>query len=366
MGHNNIESVPENLFFNVVSIYVFNLINNPLNNIEAEPLLGLPVVHIKTSKYQICCVISPEVICDATKPWSFSCFELLPTHTFKVAFFCVSCCIIVINIFSFIWNVAKLYKQRLSQRTRGTIAGPYNIIICFLCAGHTLLGIYILVIWVSDQYVGEFFVLKENQWINSFFCSSAHTLSLFFCLNIPLIHLFLSLSRLMVVKSPFESKFKSAFFVSKIMVILTVFLLIFTVSTNVIFKLYVGVPSRTCLPLVDVDNPEFSKAVMLIVAAIQLTTVSLSVIMNYLTVQYIKETKQRVGDTSVSPTTILQLILLALSHVLCWLPSSTIFLSVLFLGRPSMTLLLHTVVFILPLNSLTNPVVFAVFAIAQK
>ncbi len=68
----------------------------------------------------------------------------------------------------------------------------------------------------------------------------------------------------------------------------------------------------------------------------------------------------------VSSTVKTQLILLILSHILCWLPSSTIFLSLLFIGRHSITLLLWTAVIILPLNSVANPVVFAVFALLQR
>ncbi len=255
LGHNNIGSIPNHVFFHVVRIQFLSLINNPLNNIEAEPFLQLPVFYVKTTKYQICCVTSPKVICNATKPWSFSCFELLPAKTFKLAFVCVSCCVIVINIFSFLWNVGKVQKHYFSQRTKDTTAGPYNIIICFLYVGHTLFGICILVIWASDQYFGQNIIFQENQWINSFFCSSAFILSLFYSLIIPLSHLFLSLSRLMVVKSPFESKFKSAIFVSKNMMIITIFVFLFTVSTTIIFKHHVGVPSRTCLPYGDVDNP---------------------------------------------------------------------------------------------------------------
>ncbi len=105
---------------------------------------------------------------------------------------------------------------------------------------------------------------------------------------------------------------------------------------------------------------------MLIVAAAQLATTTLSVIMNYLTVQYIKGTKQSVGGAGVSSTIKLQLFLLPLSHVLCLLPSSTIFLLLLFLDRHSMNLLLWTVVLILPLNSLTDPVGFAMFSQLQR
>ena len=223
LGHNNIKSIPENVFLDVVSIHVLNLINNPLNNIEAESLIGIPIFYLKTTEHQICCVMSPEVICNATGLWSFSCFELLPDKSFKLVFVCILCCVVVINIFSFVLNIAKLHKHHLSQRTRDTTAGPYNIIICFLYAAHILIGMYILAIWASDQYFGELFVLKEKQWINSFFCTSACTLSLFYSLNIPLSHLFLSFSRLMVVKSPFESSFKSVIFVSQLMVIIMVF-----------------------------------------------------------------------------------------------------------------------------------------------
>ncbi len=170
----------------------------------------------------------------------------------------------------------------------------------------------------------------------------------------------------MVVKSPFESSFKSVIFVSQLMVIIMVFEFLFAVSTTIIFKLYIGVPSRTCLLFVDIENPSFSKVIMLIVAAAQLATTTLSVIMNYLTVQYIKGTKQSVGGAGVSSTIKLQLFLLPLSHVLYLLPSSTIFLLLLFLDRHSMNLLLWTVVLILPLNSLTDPVGFAMFSQLQR
>ena len=79
-------------------------------------------------------------------------------------------------------------------------------------------------------------------------------------------------------------------------------------------------------------------------------------------VQHIKESQANIGPKkSVSVGSTIQIILLTLSNVLCWLPSSTVYLAALFLERYPIEMTMWTTGIVMSLNSVINPIIVLIF-----
>ena len=188
--------------------------------------------------------------------------------------------------------------------------------------------------------------------LNFFFITS-------YILLIPHCLCFLALSRFMVIKYPFDSKFKSTKFVFKCLVILFSSIIgivgAYTHATDTSL-------SFLCSPFID---PTFSYLEMKIFTSltfsIQLFSASFISYLHYKIVQLLKKS-QRIRDETggLSWSLKLQLILLSVSNIMCWIPSTIIHLSIIFLERYPSELLMWTTMFAVPVNSIINPITFIV------
>ena len=98
-----------------------------------------------------------------------------------------------------------------------------------------------------------------------------------------------------------------------------------------------------------------------LIFSIQLISASFISYLHYKIVQLLKES-QRIRDQSgsLSWSLKLQLISLSVSNIICWIPSTIIHLSSIFLERYPNELLMWTTVFAVPINSIINPITFIV------
>ena len=83
-----------------------------------------------------------------------------------------------------------------------------------------MLALYLMITWSNDIYYGNMFFLESDQWKNSKLCALNFFFITSYILLIPHCLCFLALSRFMVIKYPFDSKFKSTKFVFKCLLIL--------------------------------------------------------------------------------------------------------------------------------------------------
>ena len=322
----------------------------------------LIIRYIFTHEYKICCLIISDFVYLSLESGLFSCSSLLPNLSLKISFVCVSCLILLLNSKSFSVNLKTVHKHYFSSKpSQKTVdkGGPYNIIVYSVNIGHLMLALYLIITWSNDIYYGNMFFLESDQWKNSKLCALNFFFITTYILLIPHCLCFLALSRFMVIKYPFDSKFKSTKFVFKCLVILFSSIIgiagAYTRATDTSL-------SFLCSPFID---PTFSylekKIFTSLTFSIQLFSASFISYLHYKIVQLLKKS-QRIRDETgaLSWSLKLQLILLSVSNIICWIPSTIIHLSSIFLERYPNELLMWTTVFAVPINSVINPITFIV------
>ena len=234
------------------------------------------------------------------------------------------------------------------------IATKFNDLIC---------GLYLCNIWVSDIMLEGTYLIKEEIWKSHPLCFIVFFLILYFTFWGLFLLLFLSVSRLMVVLDPVDTKFKSfklvthylaCIFVFPIIIILI--FIIFTQKENVI-------STSLCLPFVDPTGQFLLiKIISGFVALLQSSASAAIVTMSILLVKAVIKSKEALGSKNnwnkSNIRLIVQLIVTSLSNIMCWIPASVVYLSVMFLTTYPIHLVTWTTIIILPLNSIINPIIF--------
>ena len=124
------------------------------------------------------------------------------------------------------------------------------------------------------------------------------------------------------------------------------------------------IPSNLCSPFIDTTDPIVStKKTTFSIAISQAVALIFISITYFQLLKYLKEYYQRNITSSkgaISKYLILQLIIVTASNLVCWILSSIIYLSTLFLSQYSTDLLMWTTIAIVPINSIVNPIFFLV------
>ena len=122
-------------------------------------------------------------------------------------------------------------------------------------------------------------------------------------------------------------------------------------------------PLSLCLPFVDPTNSILLiKIIAWCIAVIQVTISIVILALHSLLVQYLRQYQMEIDPKKnkehSDKTIIIQLALITVSNIICWLPTNIIYLTSLFLPRYPTDLVIWTTVLVTPLNSMINPTVF--------
>ena len=359
LSNNELNTIPRHTFYNVTRIVQLNINRNPLINIVHNMFSDLDVSIVLSNSFQICCISPQETICLAQKPGYLSCLSLLPNFLVKVVVITISLVGLCLNAISAVIN--NNLKRMKQQEAFSTIVMSINF-------SDILCGLYLALLWIGNFYYSDGFILFYFQWKSSFPCLSGFLLILVFCLMVPYYISLLSLARLMVVKYPFISRFKSPVFVMRcigIGGILNMSLAVTFVST---FKIRFSVPTSLCSPFIDPSDSIFEiKILTMLVALLHLIVLSFIGTVYFFLFGFLKFTEiSQISKKKTTKSMILQLILVTGSNLIGWFPSSIIFLSSLFLPKYPVVLLIWTTLCVLPINSIINPAVFIIFNAKRK
>ena len=361
LSQNKLTSVLKYTFYNITRICKLNICNNPLKNIGHDIFSDMSLSSIVSDKFEICCLAPPMVFCPASKPWFTSCSTLLPNLPIKLTFVIIALCILMLNILSLCRNILIL-----NTKQKGEL---FSILALSINCTDLQCGIYLAILCFANFYFGDDFIVRHNQWKSSITCYMAFLLLLLFSLLIPYFLSLLSIARFMVVKYPLHSKFKTASFVLKCIFWGSILITALVLSVIVIFVRKTVIPTNLCSPFIDpLDKIDEIKLITLFVALVQLFAFTFISSVYILLIKILKQNeglfsmKSKKFDKNV----LLQLILVTVSNLVGWFPSSVIFLSSLFLTKYPTDLLIWTTITVLPLNSLINPLLFIKFSVQNQ
>ena len=249
-------------------------------------------------------------------------------------------------------------SSHLKKNKYGELCGT---IVLSINSVDILCGIYLLVIWAVDFHYGQNFILHYFQWNTNFLCQISFVLHFCFSFLNPYLLCILSLARLMVIKYPLQSRFKSPSFVLKCILYGNTTLLAFCIS---IFISKQTIPTSLCSPFIhpsdsriQINNISIFVAIIQFAAFLFICVVNYSLVKILLDKDHITQIRSNKNEKSIA----LQLVFLTSSNLLSWFPSSIIFLSSWFLIKHPTKLLVWTTVAVMPTNCVVNPLVFLIF-----
>ncbi len=353
LSDNPLQSLPDDLAA-ASSLKLFSLKNVSLAEIHSTTLDGFSVQLIEASDTRVCCVAPAQSNCTAAPPWFSSCSHVLPSTALKGLFTAVSVSIVVLNMMTVHMNVN-------SEEAHG----GYVMTAVTMSVTHMLCGVYLGFTWVTDQKYGAEFFAYEEVWRSGAVCFTSYCVILWFILQTQSVSAFMSLSRLMVVAHPMDTKLKRIRFVLKSLVFVVAASLLCSVTVTVVVKFVHRVLSfRLCFPFTDPAGATVTNILVWITslsqtaAALAISVMHIQLVCKVLESQ--KVVKQSKSQSYSNTGLVVQLVVLTTSLYVCWVPAAGVYLSTLFVGRFPPELILWTVGGILPINSLINPCVLIV------
>ncbi len=291
---------------------------------------------------------------------------MFPNKAIRVVFVVVSKSVILLNCFSIVLCVLKQLQHCHVSKIRTAKAKTkrsFNVLIISVNLCDLSCGCYLVIIWAADLHYGLVFVLRQQLWLSSSICSFAFGLALEYSLLSACLLCFVSLARTMVILFPFKAAvIKSTQFILKFL--LALFIISCTPSaclTGYLFSTS-GSTNCLCLPFIDRTRSVLEVKVLVLFLMILQTLSSVFVgLMYFFLMRAIRKSSKKVNRKFSTGGTSVQLTLLIANNFICWIPSNGIFLTSLFATTVSTEILFWTVAVIVPINPVSNPVVFSAY-----
>ena len=354
LSNNPLENLPYNIFGDSTKIKLFHARNVTLKEMNLNAFANAFSLILNVTDYHICCIAPSRVNCTSAVPWFVSCGNILPATTMRTTFFVVSALIL------FLSGVCILIHTIDSHSSASFISAVVAVNL-----SHILMITFLSIVWISDILLEETIVLTEEIWRAGTACFTACQFVLWYSILSQLTINFLSLSRMMVVIFPIDTKFKGTMFTIKCLVIL--FLATFMVSVSIVLGTKftaMMMPTLLCIPFFDpaghttvVTVVTWCVVIMQIMSTIGVTIMHILLVYNFLKSQN-NITKSKADNSPVF--LIAQLVVLTTFNILCWVSSDAVFLTAMFLPKYPSPLVPWTSVAILPVNSVSYPAIFVV------
>ena len=358
LSNNPIINLPPNSFSNLFSLKSLNLQDIFFEIIDPKAFISTSVKLIKNIDHKITCVIQTQTYCTTYPPWYVSCFDIIPHRFLKNLFVSVSILVICLNILSIFGKIFKFHGSQINQTFKIKEIGLN------LCG--VLCGLYLAIIWLSDNLLKHVYLVNEKLWQSHPLCYVEFCVALWFTISSQIILLYISMFRLKVVTYPMKARQiaqELVFFQISMIHIFSVFI---SLVITLIFKfMEMHVATSLCLPFVD---PSGLSILTKIISWVTIMSQSISsvmiVIMHVKLIREVHKVKRSIqiakSSDDSNKSMVFQLMFTSASNILCWIPSNAIYLSAMFLPSYPLDLILWTVVIIIPINSVSNPVVFIV------
>ena len=174
----------------------------------------------------------------------------------------------------------------------------------------------------------------------------------------------LALSRLMIVINPLHTTFKNFRHVFGFAIVIYTLSFIFTVFVTLYLKFNENIlPTNLCLPFIDPTNSIIILKIWIWYVVCSQYATSLFIAICYIMLMSrLTKHQKKLGKTkwikNANVSLLLQLIVVTFSNIICWFPANAIFITAMFVRTYPVYLVTCMIVFVLPLNSIINPIVF--------
>ena len=344
--------------FKMECLVSLSLINNTLESLIVKDLSIPSLLIFETNDFRWCCLKPTSTKCTSPKPWFMSCKYLLLNTAIQLTFYHISILILVFNIISLLLLLV------LNFRNDKDI--PFNSIIRSVNLSDISYCISLGILLAADLYYKGDYIVKDKEWRSGILCFVTLMVNLNFNLLSPLLLLFMSVTRLMVVLHPLNSSFKEAKYLSRYLIsIMTASFLTSILITILVRLFYKHIPTQLCSPFIDPTNSViFTQLLTWVFAFIQVSSSLFICVIYSLLMKELRDSREKLkqarSNVQSNAPLIIQLIIVCTSNIMCWIPSNIIYLTAMFLDSYPVEMIIWTTIAVVPINCIINPIVFIV------
>ncbi len=368
LSYNPLHTVADHTFSEVPNLQQISLLNVFSIKGDGKFMKHLNVEVVETNNIYLCCFLPQNAECSVNVPWYISCTRLLQMGV-RVTFYIVSSSILILNSIS-----VTLYIRNYVKRLEKSFAFTSNIV--SINVGDQTCAVPLFILWVFDLLWMDNFILIQSKWRSSPLCFTVF--GLFLCFNFLSVSLlgFFTLSRFIIVKFPMQFSMKKGNRVLKINAAIHAvcyFLACtFTLLTWLVdlYLLQTEKLSFMCSPYLDTSKKMVMTKVltwlMTMLQFISILCIFVLYLQLYIVMKGSQESVKKAKSKQQSNTIfIVQLMVITMSNVMCWIPSGIVHMLSMFLGKYPVEILLWTVAVVNPLNSVINPFIFIILSLRK-
>ncbi|XP_029633576.2 G-protein coupled receptor GRL101 isoform X2 [Octopus sinensis] len=353
LSGNQITNIEDGAFNGLKNLLTLDISNNMLITIGENVFHGLTNLHtLYTDEYRFCCLAKGVPDCNP-KPDEFSsCEDLMSNYVLRASIWILGITASFGNVIVIIW------------RTRDKRSGKvHSFLITNLALGDMFMGVYLMIIAVADTYYRGSYILYDKLWRSSILCHFAGFIATFsselsvFTLTV------ITLDRLICILFPFRSHRMGLKEAQLAMLALWIF--VFFLSAVPLFGIeyFKDFYSRSgvCLALhITPDRPrgwEYSVMIFLAVNLLSFLIIFISYLWMFIVA---KKTRSavRTAETKTDSAMAKRITLIVLTDFFCWIPIIILGIASLCGQRIPPEVYAWVAVFILPVNSAINPVLY--------
>ncbi len=358
-----IEDVTRICFLNVQS-NDFKLISNDMFG---------KISHISETSaddFKICCFVNQVETgkCSSIEPkWPYSCQTTFVTPLLQALGITGVVILFLFNAVACVLVYIQKKKRRKSVSPGQNTAGSFLITVHLLHGNGVAFSLYLSVVLSAQKWVGEVSVLNLTEWITSIPCIAIGTLSTCIMINSYMLTNCLSVSRLLVVKCPFEQKFRRSkttvsslriSFIGTMLFCLCIALLLLSKDTKT--------PLPLCTFLGETEPSKVIKVCTLIVASIEQLSFVILVICYPVIFSEMKKSAAKTHRPFQGNRTKFMFFLLGTTHAICWLPSSATYIATIAMENYPFEIFVWNNIIVNQLCFMLHPIVYTIGPSVQK
>ncbi len=351
---NQIDTLKNVVFFRTNSLKVLSLKGNPLSNIYPSSIDKVSLISLTTDNYQLCCFVLLPSSCNAIQPGYTHCSDLFPKESMALMASILASVIVFTNIVSFINAAVAVHKGKQV---------PFFIAVYCLNMCDFICGLFLLLLFNAHRNYQKAYLFNEQEWRGTLQCLTVFVLSFIFAFSSAMMLVILSLSRCMVVKFPMESIFKQKSFLKKLVSISNISVVLLGIGLGIIQKtVFMRMPMILCSPVIDPTHNNIIVTILtFIVSWFHIVCFAAVITLNALLIHTkMKKSVILISQKRSNSGTIVQLTLMSLSNLVCWIPTSIVVMVSFFLSEYSVDLVIWATIILTPINSVSNPIIFLI------
>lgn len=327
--------------------------NKDLQQLPLDIFDTVPLTYLKTDKFEFCCIAKlsgPN--CSAPKDLFSSCDDLMANTTLYVCIWILGSIALVGNAFVLMWRM----KTKSDNKV-------HSLLLLNLAIADFLMGIYLIIIAGVDVfYRGRYFIYNAS-WKRGPLCQFSGFISTISSEASVFILTIMTVDRYVTIVHPFRHIGLSVrgTYVALFVTWFVAFILAGIPVTGIEYYKEFYARSGVCLPLqLTANKPMGWEYSVFLFLALNFASFMLIFVLYLVMFFKIQKTRQMSGAGNAVTSIGTRMVFIVLTDFSCWIPIIIIGIASLLGMEASPTVYAWIAVFVLPLNSALNPILYTI------